>query len=63
MTAPFVLHLGIMKRLKWLILAILLAAAAVTLRMTVLAPDPVEVHVAPARRAAGLDPIEALRAE
>jgi HlyD family secretion protein len=36
-----------MKRLKWLILAILLTAAAVTLRVTVLAPEPVEVHVAP----------------
>ncbi|PWB72979.1 MAG: efflux RND transporter periplasmic adaptor subunit [Holophagae bacterium] len=54
--------MGIMKRLKWLILALILVAAAVTLRMTVLAPKPVEVHVAPVTRGAVEDTVTNTRA-
>ncbi len=51
-----------MKRLKWLILALIVVAAAVTLRMTVLAPKPVEVHVAPVARGAVEDTVTNTRA-
>jgi HlyD family secretion protein len=51
-----------MKRLKWLILALTLVAAAVTLRMTVLAPKPVEVHVSPVARGAVEDTVTNTRA-
>jgi HlyD family secretion protein len=51
-----------MKHLKWLILALLLAALALTLRMTVLAPEPVEVHVAAVERGAVEDTVTNTRA-
>jgi HlyD family secretion protein len=51
-----------MKRLKWLILALIVVAAAVTLRMTVLVPGPVEVHVAPVVRGAVEDTVTNTRA-
>ena len=51
-----------MKRLKWLILALILVAAAVTLRLTVLVPGPVEVHVAPVVRGAVEDTVTNTRA-
>jgi len=46
MLGAFVLDLSIMKRLRWLVVVLLAIAAVVTLRLTVLAPEPVAVHVA-----------------
>jgi HlyD family secretion protein len=51
-----------MKRLKWLILALLLVVAAVTVRMTVFAPEPVVVQVAPVERGAVEDTVTNTRA-
>jgi HlyD family secretion protein len=51
-----------MKRLKWLILALILVAAAVALRLTVLAPEPVAVHVAAVERGPVEDTVTNTRA-
>jgi len=41
---PYNVHMG--TRLRWLVVVLLLAGAGILLRMTVLAPEPVEVRVA-----------------
>lgn len=51
-----------MKRLRWLVVALLVAAAFVTLRLTVLAPEPVAVHVATVERGVVEDTVTNTRA-